>query len=226
MKYKIRGQDLPLVDVELEEGESVFTESGGMAWMTPNIDMTTNTRGGVMKGLGRMFAGESFFLNDYMCIKGTGLISFASEFPGKVVPFELKDGESIICQKDAFMFGDSTVKLETHFRKRLGTGFFSGEGFFLQKLTGPGTVFLEFAGEITEYDLEEDQLLKVSNGYIAAYEPEVDFDLTRVKGVKNMVFGEEGLFLATLKGPGKVWLQSMPIAALAKKLMPYLPFKR
>ena len=143
-----------------------------------------------------------------------------------MIPFDLKDGESIICQKDAFMFADSSVKLETHFRKRLGTGFFGGEGFFLQKLTGPGIIFLEFAGEITEYDLEEGQMLKVSSGYIAAYEPTIDFDLTRVKGVKNMVFGGEGLFLSTLKGPGKVWLQSMPIAALAKKLMPYLPFKR
>lgn len=178
-----------------------------------------------MKGIGRMLAGESLFLTSYFPEHGTGLVSFASEFPGKVIPMKLKEGESIIAQKDAFMVAEGSVTLKTHFRKRLGTGFFGGEGFFLQEITGPGQVFLELAGEVTEYKLESGQQLKVDQGYIAAYEPSVDFDLTRVKGVKNILFSGEGLFLATLTGPGKVWLQSMPIAALAKKLFPYMPSK-
>ena len=226
MKYKLRGQDLPVVDIELEPGEHVFTESGGMSWMSANMGMETNTRGGVMGGIGRMFAGESLFLTSYFAESGPGLVSFASEFPGKVIPMKLKAGESVIAQKDAFMVAEGSVTLKTHFRKRLGTGLFGGEGFFLQEVIGPGTAFLELAGEVTEYKLDAGQQLKVDQGYIAAYEPSVDFDLTRVKGVKNILFSGEGLFLATLTGPGKVWLQSMPIAALARKLLPYLPKKR
>jgi|TARA_Y100000031_G_scaffold98303_1_gene107672 uncharacterized protein (TIGR00266 family) len=181
MKYKVRGQDLPLVDIELEPGEHVFTESGGMSWMSANMQMETNTRGGVMGGIGRMLAGESLFLTSYFPEQGKGLVSFASEFPGKVIPMKLKEGERIIAQKDAFMVAEGSVTLKTHFRKRLGTGLFGREGFFLQEITGPGQVFLELAGEVTEYKLESGQQLKVDQGYIAAYEPSVDFDLTEKK---------------------------------------------
>ena len=222
MNYKIRGTTLPVIDVELQQGETVFTESGGMAWMSPNIDMQSDMKGGVGGMFGRILSGESLFLVNYSCSEGKGLITFCSEFPGKIVPFNLKDQESIICQRDAFMLAESNVTLKMEFVKKLGAGFFGGEGFFLQKITGPGNAFLELAGEITEYTLGADQTLKVDPGYLAAFETKVNYDIVRIKGIKNMLFGGEGLFLATLTGPGKIWLQSMPLANLAKKISPYI----
>jgi uncharacterized protein (TIGR00266 family) len=223
MEYKIRGSIMQVVDVELNPGESVYTESGGMVWMSPNMEMTTNTRGGLMKGLGRMFAGESLFMNTYKCTEGKGIIAFANEFPGKVIELDLKAGQEIITQKDAFMFAESSVTMEMHFRKKLGAGLFGGEGFIMQKLTGPGKAFLELDGEITEYTLKEGQVLKVDPGHVGAFEPTVNFDVTMVKGVKNMLFGGEGLFLAQVTGPGKVWLQSMTVNHLASRIMASMP---
>jgi uncharacterized protein (AIM24 family) len=153
------------------------------------------------------------------------MITFTPEAPGKVLPFTLGAGQSLICQKDSFMCAENAVELEMHFRKRLGTGLFGGEGFILQKVTGPGTVFLEVAGEVREYALQPGQLLKVDPGHIAFYEPTVQYDLTSVKGVVNVLFSGEGLFLATLTGPGRVWLQSLPLSNLAAKLARYLPTK-
>ncbi|MGD2248098.1 MAG: TIGR00266 family protein [Candidatus Methanofastidiosia archaeon] len=221
MKYKIKGTTLQVAVIQLEPGESMYTESGGMAWMTSNIDMETNMKGGLMKGLGRSLAGESLFMTTYSCNTGKGLIAFTNEVPGKIIPMELGAGQSIIVQKDAFMCAESSVTLEMHFRKKIGAGLFGGEGFILQKLTGPGKAFLELAGEITKYTLKGN-MLKVDPGHIAAYEPSVDFDISRVKGVKNILFSGEGLFLATLKGSGTVWLQSMPLANLARKLSRYI----
>ncbi|OYT26740.1 MAG: TIGR00266 family protein [Candidatus Altiarchaeales archaeon ex4484_96] len=223
MNYNIRGTTMQVADIEIEEGESVYTESGGMAWMSPNIDMKTNMKGGIMKGIGRVFAGESLFMTTYTCNSGKGLISFSSEFPGKIIPIELKEGESMIAQRDAFMCAQSSVRLEMHFRKKLGAGLFGGEGFIMQKLTGPGIAFVEIAGEITKYTLKADQMLKVDPGYIGMFEPTVDFDVTRVKGVKNIFFGGEGLFLGTVRGPGNVWLQSMPLSNLAARIRRYIP---
>ncbi|MCD6416902.1 MAG: TIGR00266 family protein [Planctomycetes bacterium] len=225
MEYDIRGTVMQTVDVWLQAGESVYTESGGMAWMTPNVEMETGAKGGLLKGLGRTLAHESFFLTTYACTDGRGLVAFASEFPGKILAFPLEEGQSIICQKDAFMCAESGVELAMHFRKKLGAGFFGGEGFILQKLTGPGTAFVEIAGELTEYELKEGQTLKVDQGHIGAMEPTVDFDISRVKGLKNILFSGEGLFLATVKGPGKVWLQSMPLANLANKIASRIPSK-
>ncbi len=225
MQYQIRGTTMQTVDVQLQQGETVYTESGGMAWMTSNIKMETGMKGGLMGAIGRGLAGESLFLVDYTCESGEGWVTFASEFPGKIVPLQLGPGESMICQKDAFMCAEKSVTLEMHFRKRLGTGLFGGEGFILQKLTGPGTAFVELAGEITEYELQPGQELKVDTGHIAMYQPSVDFDIETVKGIKNILFGGEGLFLARLRGPGKVWLQSMPVVNLASKIARYLPSK-
>jgi len=225
MEYDIRGTVMQTVDVWLQAGESVYTESGGMAWMTPNVEMETGAKGGLLKGLGRTLTHESFFLTTYACTNGRGLVAFASEFPGKILAFPLEEGQSIICQKDAFMCAESGVELAMHFRKKLGAGFFGGEGFILQKLTGPGTAFVEIAGELTEYELKEGQTLKVDQGHIGAMEPTVDFDISRVKGLKNILFSGEGLFLATVKGPGKVWLQSMPLANLANKIASRIPSK-
>lgn len=223
MKYNIRGTVLPILDVELQAGESVYTEAGGMAWMSPNVKMDAEMRGGLGKSIGRVFGGESLFMTNYTATEGTAAISFCMEFPGQIIPMEIKPGQSVICQKDAFMMAEQSVELKLNFRKKLGAGFFGGEGFIMQEVSGEGMAFLELAGEITEYELQPGQVLKVDPGYLGAYEPTVEFDITRVKGIKNMFFGGEGLFLTTLKGPGKVWLQSMPLPNLAKRLLPYIP---
>ncbi|MBS3735040.1 MAG: TIGR00266 family protein [Phycisphaerae bacterium] len=225
MKYDIRGTTMQSVDVWLDAGESVYTESGGMCWMSSNIQMTTNAKGGVLKGLGRMMSGESFFMTTYTCAQGQGTIAFAPEFVGKVIPFELEDRQAIVCQKDGFMAAESSVELSVHFRKKLGTGFFGGEGFILQKLTGPGTAFVEVPGEVVEYDLAEGQTLKIDQSHLAAMDPSISFDITRIKGAKNVLFGGEGLFLATLTGPGKVWLQTMPFKNLIAKIISAMPSK-
>lgn len=226
MHYQIEGSSLQTLDVTLTSGESVFTESGGMAWMRGDIEMSTNTRGGLMKGLMRSLAGESLFLTTYTCNSGKGIITFTPEAPGSIIPVELADGESRICQKDAFMVAEDSVTLETHFKRKLGSGLFGGEGFILQKISGPGIAWVEIAGEVREYELEAGEVMKVDPGHIAMYEPSVDYDIARVKGIKNVLFGGEGLFLATLKGPGKVWLQSLPLSNLAGKLMQYMPIPK
>jgi uncharacterized protein (TIGR00266 family) len=225
MEYQIHGTTMQTLDVRLSQGESIYTESGGMAWMGGNIEMKTDTKGGLLKGLSRTLAGESLFMTTYTCRGQAGLITFTPESPGKVLAFKLEAGQSLICQKDSFMCAEDSVKLEMHFRKKLGAGLFGGEGFILQKVTGPGTVFLEIAGEVREYTLQERQVIKVDPGHIALYEPTVQYDITTVKGVANIFFSGEGLFLATLAGPGKIWLQSLPLSNLARKLARYLPTK-
>jgi len=219
------GRFLPSVDVWLEPGESVFTESGGMAWMKGDIAMSTGTRGGFMAGLGRKLAGESFFMTTYTCRSGVGLVTFTPEAPGRIMVFDLQPGQSLICQKDAFMAAQEGVSVEMHFRKRLGAGLFGGEGFILQKISGPGLVFLEIAGDVRDYLLQPGEVMQVDPGHIALYEPTVDYDITTVKGITNVLFSGEGLFLATLRGPGRVWLQSMPISNLAAKIRQYIPSK-
>lgn len=225
MQYKIYGTTLPTLDVILEAGESLYTEAGGLAWMTGEVEMATTTRGGLLKGLARTLAGESLFLTTYTCKSGQSLLTFAPEVPGSIIPIELGANESRICQKDAFMVAQETVQLDLHVRRRLGAGLFGGEGFVLQKLTGPGMAWVEIGGEVRTYTLKEGQTMKINPGHIAMYEPSVQYDITRIKGVSNLFFGGEGLFLATLTGPGRVWLQSLPLANLAQKIAPYLPVK-
>ncbi|MDY0019943.1 MAG: TIGR00266 family protein [Anaerolineae bacterium] len=225
MECKIHGTTMQSVDVYLSRGESVYTESGGMAWMSGNIEMQTGTKGGILAGLGRSLAGESFFMTTYTCKSERGLVVFTPEAPGQVLNFQLQAGQSLICQKDAFMVAESSVTLEMHFRKKLGAGLFGGEGFVLEKVTGPGQVFLEIPGEVREYALEAGQVMQVDPGHVALFEPTVKYDITTVKGVSNMLFSGEGLFLATLTGPGKVWLETLPLSNLAGKLAKYLPIK-
>ena len=223
MKYELRGDTLPVVILTLEEGESVFTESGGMSWMSDGFDMKTNMEGGLFGGIARKLAGESLFMTTYTLNKTSGMIAFSSSFPGKIVPIHLDAGESLICQKNAFLCAERSVKLEIHLKKKLGAGLFGGEGFILQRVTGPGWVFLEIDGEAVEYQLNPGEKMKVDTGHGAMFEPSVNFDIEMVKGFTNIVFGGEGLFLTTLKGPGKVWLQSMPIGNLASRIIPFIP---
>tara|TARA_Y100000310_G_scaffold30045_1_gene28581 strand:+ start:4306 stop:5046 length:741 start_codon:yes stop_codon:yes gene_type:complete len=222
MKFKITGTVMQTVGFELDKDETIYSESGGMAWMSDNIKMLSSTRGGLIEGIKRRFSGESIFLNTFTCKEGKGIITFASEFPGKVIPIKFEDNKEIICQKDAFMCAQEGISLKMHFRKRLGAGFFGGEGFILQKLSGKGYAFVELAGEIIEMTLKKGQVLRVDTGHIAMFEPSVDFDIELVEGVKNIFFGGEGLFWSTLTGPGKVWLQSMPLANLAGKIGKYI----
>jgi len=225
MRYEISGTLLQSVDVYLSQGESVYTESGGMAWMRGAIEMKTGTKGGLMAGLGRKLAGESLFMTTYTCRSGEGLIVFTPEAPGRVLDFQLGAGQSLICQKDAFMCAEASAKLEMHFRKKIGAGLFGGEGFILQKITGPGTVFLEIPGEVREYTLAAGEVMQIDPGHIALFEPTVNYDIARVKGMANVFFSGEGLFLAKMTGPGRIWLQTMPLSNLAGKLARYMPAK-
>ena len=224
MEYKIIGTTLQAVILEVDPGETVYSESGGMAWMTANITMQTSGRGGGLGGvLKRAVSGESLFLVEYTSQGSKGMIAFASDFPGKIVPLHMAQGQEMICQKTAFLCAEKTVGLDIHFRRRLGAGLFGGEGFILQRLSGPGVAFVCLDGEIMEYTLGQNQALKVDTGHIAMYEPTVSFDIEMVKGFSNILFGGEGLFLATLRGPGRVWLQTMPTSNLAKAILPYIP---
>lgn len=225
MKYEIRGGNLPVVIMNLDRGESVFTESGGMGWMSNNIDMSTNMEGGLFGGIARKLSGESLFMTTYTSNENNATIAFPSSMPGKIIPMELRSGQSIICQKKSFLCAERSVKLEMHFRKRLGSGLFGGEGFILQLISGPGMAFMELDGEVVEYDLKPGEVMKVDTGHVAMFEPTVDFDIEMVKGFKNIFFGGEGLFLATLRGPGKVWLQTMPVMNLAREIIPFIPTK-
>jgi len=226
MRYEIHGTVMQTLDVFLAPGESMYTESGGMAWMKGNIEMKTDTKGGLMAGLGRKLAGESLFMTNYVNPgPDEALIVFTPEAPGKIIPVKLGAGQSIICQRDAFMCAEASVELSMHFRKRLGTGLFGGEGFILQKITGPGFAFLELPGEVREYTLAAGETMKIDPGHIALFEPSVSYDIVTVKGLTNVFFSGEGLFLATVTGPGRIWLQSLPLSNLAAKLAKYLPTK-
>ncbi len=223
LRYKIIGTTMQAVILEVPAGQTVFSERGGMSWMSANVQMQTNMEGGLGGAFKRMFSGESIFMVNFTPQGGPGIIGFSAEFPGKIVPLNLGPGQTMICQKDAFMCAERSVSLDIHFRRKLGAGFFGGEGFIMQKLTGPGLAFVELDGEIVEYTLEANQMLKVDTGHVAMYEPTVNFDVEIVRGFKNLLFGGEGLFLTTLRGPGRVWLQTMPAMNLAKKLAQYMP---
>lgn len=223
MQHTIRGTVMQSVEITLSQGEAVYTEAGGMSWMSANISMDSGMKGGLMGAFKRAVAGESLFVTTYRCDAGTGFATFTTETPGKIIPVELAAGQTILCQRDAFMVAQEGVTIEVHMHKKLGAGLFGGQGFFVQKVTGPGLAFFELAGEITEYNLEPGQQLKVDPGHVALMDPTVDFDISMVPGIKNIFLAGEGLFLAQVTGPGRVWLQSMPLSRLAARLIPYLP---
>ena len=221
MKYKIIGDSLPALIVELEQGESMLSEAGGRSWSRGPVLTETTSGGGAGKVLGRMISGESLFLSRYTA-QGKAEIAFTSSFPGKIVARELKPSESIICQKSAFLCGFGSIDLSIHFRKKLGAGLFGGEGFIMEKITGPGIVFLELDGYSPEYDLAPGEKLICDTGVVAIMDATCSMDVQMVKGVKNMFFGGEGLFDTVVTGPGKVYLQTMTIPNLAKKVAPYI----
>ena len=223
MQYRIEGTTLPVVTITLDPGQRIYSSSGGMSWMTEGVEMETNTGGGLGKMFKRALSGESLFVVDYYVERGEGEIAFSAEFPGNILDLDLANGQSVIVQKDAFMCAEKSVELDLHFRKRLGAGLFGGEGFMLQRLTGPGRAFVNFDGEILVKELQPGELLRVDTGHVAMFEPTVDFDVEIVRGFKNILLGGEGLFLATLRGPGKAYLQTMPMDKLAQKIAQYMP---
>lgn len=221
MRYEIKGGSFPIVVCELNSGEQMITEKGSMVWMSPNMQM--ETRGG---GLGKMFSkafsGESMFQNIYTA-RGDGMITFGSSFPGQIKAIAIAPGREMILQKSAFLAAEAGVELSIHFSQKLGAGLFGGEGFIMQRLSGTGTAFVEIDGTLVEYELRPGQQLVADTGNVAGFEPGVQMDIQQVPGLKNKLLGGEGLFHTVLTGPGRVWLQTMPICNVAASIRPFIP---
>ena len=224
MKYKIVGEPMPVVICEVENGETMICESGAMSWMSPNMHMETSG-GGVGKVFGRMFSGENLFQNHYTAQGGPGMIAFASSFPGSIRAYEVTPSAPIIVQKRAFLASTAGIDLSVHFQKKLGAGFFGGEGFIMQKVSGSGTAFIEIDGSAIEYNLAPGQQMLIDTGYLAMMDATVQLDIQQVKGFKNVMMGGEGLFNTVVTGPGRVVLQSMPVSHIAGIIAQLIPGK-
>ena len=224
MRYRIFGEKLPAVTIEFEAGESIYTQAGGMTWMTDNFTMETNMKGGLMKGLGRVLSGESLFMATYTANASGAEMTLASSLPGEIIALQLDGTMEYIAQKQAFLCATPGVVLSTHVN-RARAGFFGGEGFIMQRLSGHGLVFLEIDGSVIEKELQPGERLKVDTGNLALFESRVQYTAETVKGFANVLFGGEGLFLSVVTGPGKVWLQSINASSFAQRLIPYLPHK-
>lgn len=222
MKYEITGEPMPVVICDLSAGESMITERGSMVWMSPNMNMNTNAGGGLGKAFGRMLAGESMFQNVYTAQGGPGMIAFASSFPGSIRAVEISPSRPVVVQKAGFLASESGVELSIFFQKKMSSGLFGGEGFIMQRLSGSGTAFLEIDGSAVEYELAPGQSLVVDTGNLAMMDATCSIEIQAVKGVKNMLFGGEGLFNTVVTGPGKVILQTMPVSGVAAALSPFL----
>ena len=224
MNYKLIGETVPLVEMTLNKGETVYTQSGGMAYQTEGITMKTNARGGVMKSIGRMFAGESMFMANYTAEKDGAIVAFASTVPGSVVPINIEDHPNgLIMQKGSFLCAEDSVSTSITLTKKFGAGLFGGEGFILQKAEGSGLVFLEVDGDIIEKDLAPGEVLKVDTGNVVAFDSKVSYEIETVKGLGNIFLGGEGLFLTRLVGPGKVILQSQNFKDFAGRILGFMP---
>jgi len=222
VRYDISGSVMQTVSIDLARGETIYAQTHAMAWMSDGITMDTHTGGGLFAGLKRAMSGGSLFITEYSA-EQAGHVAFAPRFPGQILPVVLATGQSLICRKETFLCAEKSVSLEIALQQRLGAGFFAGEGFILQRVTGPGTVFLDLSGEVVQKTLGPGERLRVHAGHIGMQEPSVSTDIQMVRGFRNILFGGEGLFLATLTGPGKIWLQSMPILNLAEEIARHLP---
>ena len=224
MKYEIQGGNLPVVICELENGESMITESGSMSWMSPNMDMQT-VGGGIGKMLGRLFSGEAMFRNIYTAQGGPGLIAFASKFPGNILAVEISPDKPIVVQKSAFLAATSGVETSVFFQRKMGAGFFGGEGFIMQKVSGRGLAFLEMDGSTVDYDLQPGQQIVVASGNLAMMDATCSMDIQMVRGVKNVLLGGQGLVNTVITGPGRVTMQTMPLSAFVDLIARSLPSK-
>ncbi|MFW5775220.1 MAG: TIGR00266 family protein [Chitinivibrionales bacterium] len=220
IEYTIHGDDMQIVEVELDTGEGVRAEAGAMMFMEDGIEMQTTAEGGLFSGFKRMLTGESFFITTFLYKNaGKGHVAFGAPYPGKIIPLDLREfGGQILCQKDAFLCAARGVDIDIAFTKRIGSGLFGGEGFILQKLSGDGLAFIHAGGTIIKKQLERGQTLRVDTGCLVAFEQSVDYDIGFVGGFRNALFGGEGVFLATLSGPGTVYLQSLPFSRLADRM--------
>ena len=225
IRYEIEGGHLPVVICYPEAGQTLCSENGAMSWMSPNMRMDTNTGGGLKKMFGRMFSGESLFLNEYTAENGSGMIAFASSFPGSIIPYQVTPGNGIIVQKRGFLAMEKGLELSVYFQKKLGKGLFGGEGFIMQRICGNGMVFLEIDGHCKQYDLAAGESIIVDTGYLAAMSETCTMDIQTVRGAKNIFLGGEGLFHTCITGPGRVYIQSMPVINMAQRLTPYLDIK-
>lgn len=218
--YKIYGDDMQIVEIELDPNEGVRAEAGAMLYMSDGVQMQTSTGGGLFKGFKRIFTGESFFITTFLHQgRGKGHVAFSAPYPGKVIPLQLDDlGGTFLCQKDSFLCAAQGIEIEVAFTKRIGTGLFGGEGFILQRLEGNGLAFVHAGGTVIERELAPGQTLRVDTGCLVAFSPTVDYDIQFVGGFKNTLFGGEGLFMTKLTGPGLVYLQSLPFARLADRI--------
>ena len=224
MRYEIKGEPTPVVICQLSPGESMITERGSMVWMSSNMEMETSA-GGLGKAFGRLFSGESIFQNIYTARDGQGLIAFASSFPGAIRAVEITPDHPVIVQKSAFLAAEQGVELSVFFQKKLGAGFFGGEGFIMQQLSGRGMAFLDIDGYGVEYDLGPGQQMIVDTGNLAVMDATCSIDIQSVKGVKNAIFGGEGLFNTVVTGPGHITLQTMPMSGFVAAISPFLPSK-
>ncbi len=225
IEYNLIGDDMQLVEIILDPQETVRAEAGTMMFMDQNINMETGTGGGLVRGLKRMFTGESFFITSFTNM-GTGKekVGFASPYPGKIIPIDLVEkGGEFLCQKDAFLCAAHGIEIEVAFTKKFGAGLFGGEGFILQRLTGDGLAFIHAGGTIIERELKPGEMLRVDTGCVVGFSPSVNYDVQFVGGFKNALFGGEGLFLVNLTGPGKVYLQSLPFSKLVDRIQRALP---
>ena len=222
MTYEVKGGAFPVVVCQLKNGEQMRTEKGSMVWMSPNMKMETSG-GGVGKMFARAFSGESMFQNIYTAQGGEGMIAFGSSFPGRIMALDIAPGREMVMQKRAFLASEMGVELSTHFNKKASTGFFGGEGFIMQKLSGQGTAFVELDGELVEYGLAPGQQMVVDTGNVAGFEATVNIAVESVKGFKNKMLGGDGFFNTILTGPGKIWLQTMSIENVANAIRPFIP---
>jgi uncharacterized protein (TIGR00266 family) len=222
MKYKIEGAPFPAAILRIDAGESVNCSSGAMSWMSSNMKMKTGTGGGLGKMFGRALTGENLFVNTYTAEGGEGEIAFAATMAGQIIPFDV-GARTIVAQKSAFLALQQSVEMSIFFQKKLGAGFFGGEGFIMQKFSGSGIVFLEFGGSIVEYDLAPGQTMQFDTGHLAAMDETVTMDITMNKGLGNIIAGGEGLFNTTVTGPGHIWVQTMPAIKFAQSLARYIP---
>ncbi len=226
--YQIYGDDMQMVEIELDPGEAVRAEAGTMMYMDDGIEMQTSTGGGLFRGFKRMVTGESFFITSFLNNgQNKQKVAFAAPYPGKVIPLDLSDmGGRFICQKDSFLCAASGIEVEVAFTKRLGAGIFGGEGFILQRLEGDGMAFVHAGGTIIERTLMSNETLRVDTGCLVAFSPTIDYDIKFVGGFRNALFGGEGLFFAKLNGPGRVFLQSLPFSRLADRVLAAARFQR
>lgn len=226
MKYEIIGKTVPAVEVTLNKGESMYSQRGGMAWQTPGINMTTNARGGIMKSLGRMFTGESIFMNTFTSVVDGSKVAFATTVPGDIVPINVGENNGFTIQKNAFLCAEPGVDIQIAFTKRFTAGLFGGEGFILQKAQGNGMLFLEVDGDPIEKVLAPGEVLKVDSGNVVGFESTVSYEIETVKGLGNIFLGGEGLFLTKLTGPGRVIIQTQNFGDFAGRIIGMIPNNR